>query len=217
VRTKAEAERVVSKITGYSAGNTQQQQVLMVVDRNNASDSFSFDKFGQELSALVPPSLTLKTINRGSTPDDATAHTDIINAINQGPLMVNYIGHGSLEVWTGASILSTSDVNALSNSNHLPVFVMMTCLNGYFPNPSRDSLAEALLRNNGSGAVAVWASSGMTEPNAQSQMNKQFYQLVFGKDAMTLGEAMQKAKEGVGDRDVRRTWILFGDPTMRIK
>ncbi|HEV7377405.1 MAG TPA: C25 family cysteine peptidase, partial [Pyrinomonadaceae bacterium] len=75
----------------------------------------------------------------------------------------------------------------------------------------------ALLRDSGSGAVAVWASSGMTEPLAQSLMNKQFYQLVFGKDAMTLGEAVQKAKEGVTDRDVRRTWILFGDPTMRIK
>jgi hypothetical protein len=48
-------------------------------------------------------------------------------------------------------------------------------------------------------------------------MNKQFYQLVFGKDAMTLGEAVQKAKESTGDMDVRRTWILFGDPTMKLR
>jgi hypothetical protein len=108
-------------------------------------------------------------------------------------------------------------MNALSNSNHLPVFVMMTCLNGYFPNPARDSLAEALLRNNGSGAVAVWASSGMTEPNAQSQMNKQLYNQVFGQTGITLGEAVQKAKESTGDMDVRRTWILFGDPTMKLR
>ncbi|HEV7375437.1 MAG TPA: C25 family cysteine peptidase, partial [Pyrinomonadaceae bacterium] len=216
VRTKAEAERVISKIRGYTTGSAQ-QQVLMVVDRNNASDSFSFDKLGQELGVLVPSSITVRTINRGSTPDDSTARTDIINAINEGPLMVNYIGHGSVEVWTGASILSASDINALSNSNHLPVFVMMTCLNGYFPNPVRESLAEALLRDSGSGAVAVWASSGMTEPLAQSLMNKQFYQLVFGKDAMTLGAAVQKAKESTGDMDVRRTWILFGDPTMKLR
>jgi hypothetical protein len=57
----------------------------------------------------------------------------------------------------------------------------------------------------------------MTEPLAQSLMNKQFYQLVFGKDAMTLGAAVQKAKESTGDMDVRRTWILFGDPTMKLR
>jgi hypothetical protein len=32
-----------------------------------------------------------------------------------------------------------------------------------------------------------------------------------------LGEAMRKAKQAVGDTDVRRTWILFGDPTMQMR
>lgn len=216
VRTKAEANQVVAKITGYTSSNAQ-QQVLMVVDKNNPNDNFSFAQTGAELGALLPPSVSINTISRASSNDDAALRSQIINAINQGPLMVNYLGHGSVEVWTGAPILSTTDTTALNNTNRLPIFVMMTCLNGYFPNPARDSLAEALLRNNGSGAVAVWASSGMTEPNAQSQMNKQLYSQVFNTDGTTLGEAVQKAKEGVTDRDVRRTWILFGDPTMRIK
>lgn len=216
VRTKAEADQVVAKITGYVPGNTQ-QQVLMVVDKNNAGDNFSFAQTGAELGTLLPPSIGMNTISRADNSDDSALHSQIVNAINQGPLMVNYVGHGSVEVWTGAPILITSDVNTLNNSNHLPVFVMMTCLNGYFPNPSRESLAEALLRDNANGAVAVWASSGMTEPNAQAQMNKQFYQSIFSADGATLGEAMQSAQENVGNEDVRRTWIFFGDPTMRIR
>jgi len=216
VRTKAEADRVINKITGYTSASAQ-QQVLMVVDRNNASDSFSFAQTGTELGSMLPSSISMNIINRANSSDDATAHTDIINAINQGPLMVNYIGHGSVEVWTGAPILSATDTSALNNTNHLPVFVMMTCLNGYFPNPARDSLAEALLRNNTSGAVAVWASSGMTEASAQAQMNRQLYAEVFGQEGMRLGEAVQKAKASTGDMDVRRTWVLFGDPTMRIR
>jgi hypothetical protein len=216
VRTKTEADLVVSKITGYTPGSLQ-QEVLLVVDKNSASDSFSFEQFGQELAPLVPSSLKLKTVNRASNADDVALHTQVVNAINQGPLVVNYVGHGSVEVWTGASLLSTSDTATLTNSNHLPVFVMMTCLNGYFPNPARDSLAESLLRKNSGGGVAVWASSGMTEPNVQSQMNKRFYQLVFGADSITLGTAVRKAKEGIDSGDVRRTWILFGDPTMRIR
>jgi hypothetical protein len=216
VRTKAEAERVINKITGYTPGNAQ-QQVLMVVDRNNASDTFSFAQTGAELSALLPSSISVNTINRGNSSDDAALHSQVVSAINQGPLVVNYLGHGSVEVWTGAPILSATDTSALNNANHLPVFVMMTCLNGYFANPSRDSLAEALMRNNTNGAVAVWASSGMTQANAQAQMNKELYKQVFNTEGLTLGEAVEKAKESTGDLDVRRTWILFGDPAMKLR
>jgi hypothetical protein len=41
-------------------------------------------------------------------------------------------------------------------------------------------------------------------------------QLFDGKD-ITLGEATIKAKIAARDVDVRRTWILFGDPTTRLK
>jgi hypothetical protein len=215
VNSASEADRVVAKIAGYKPGASL-QQVLMVIDRNNSSDGFSFAQAGHDAGALLPPSLTVNTIDRASG-TDAAVHSQIVDAINQGPLVVNYIGHGSVEVWTGAPILSTTDTGALSNSNHLPVFVMMTCLNGYYQNSARESLAESLLRDNSSGAVAVWASSGMTEPASQSELNQQFYRLLFGKEGMTLGEAAGKAKESITDTDVRRTWILFGDPTMKLQ
>src|SRR5262249_51373526 len=35
--------------------------------------------------------------------------------------------------------------------------------------------------------------------------------------ALTIGEAAAKAKIGVADQDVRKTWILFGDPAMRLR
>jgi hypothetical protein len=34
---------------------------------------------------------------------------------------------------------------------------------------------------------------------------------------MTLGEAVRKAKSSINDLDVRRTFILFGDPAMHVK
>jgi hypothetical protein len=40
---------------------------------------------------------------------------------------------------------------------------------------------------------------------------------IFTGRSTTLGEATVKAKAAVGDLDVRRTWILFGDPSARIK
>ena len=92
----------------------------------------------------------------------------------------------------------------------------MTCLNGYFDDPALDSLAESLLKAEG-GAVAVWASSGMCLPDDQATLNKEFYRQVFSGSAITIGEAARRAKQVATDADVRRTWILLGDPTMRLR
>jgi hypothetical protein len=121
-----------------------------------------------------------------------------------------------LDSWR-SDLLSRVDASQLVN-DHLPVFVMMTCLNGYFHDAGADSLGEALLKAETGGAIAVWASSGMTLPGAQAAMNQEFYRLVFsGKTALTLGEAARKAKLAVNDADVRRTWILIGDPLMKVR
>jgi hypothetical protein len=78
-------------------------------------------------------------------------------------------------------------------------------------------MAEALLKAKGGGAVAVWASSGLTEPDKQAVMNKELIRLLFGKESLTLGEATARAKASVSDQDIRKTWILFGDPTTRLR
>ncbi len=93
----------------------------------------------------------------------------------------------------------------------------MDCLNGYFQDPMNESLAEALMRNEQGGAIAVWGSSGMTLPYEQSLINQQLYSTLFGKTNLTLGEHVRFAKLAAADPDVRRTWILFGDPTLRLK
>ncbi|MGH9023119.1 MAG: C25 family cysteine peptidase, partial [Acidimicrobiia bacterium] len=61
------------------------------------------------------------------------------------------------------------------------------------------------------------ASSGLTEPHDQNLMNEELYrQLFYHPNPITLGEAMLAAKASVSDPDVRKTWILFGDPTLKL-
>jgi len=97
------------------------------------------------------------------------------------------------------------------------VFVAMNCLNGYFQDPALDSLAEALLKSPAGGAVAVWASSAITFPDGQGPMNQEFYRQVFAIPNSRLGDAAVRAKAATFDLDARRTWILLGDPTMRMR
>jgi hypothetical protein len=48
-------------------------------------------------------------------------------------------------------------------------------------------------------------------------MDEALTQILFSQPSVTLGDAVQFAKSGIADQDVRKTFILFGDPLMRLK
>ena len=117
------------------------------------------------METLLPENVTAEQIFR-SEGDDGTTRTRIIESINAGKLLVNYVGHGSVELWRGG-VFSSDDAATLANGAQLPFFITMTCLNGYFHDPyPTESLVESLLKAEGGGAIAVWASSGLTDPKA---------------------------------------------------
>jgi peptidase C25-like protein len=58
-----------------------------------------------------------------------------------------------------------------------------------------------------------------SQPVEQSAINQQLYRLLFDPNhqALSVGELMRRAKSAANDIDVRRTWILLGDPTMKLR
>jgi hypothetical protein len=211
-RTVEAAKSMVGKLVGYDQ-SAPIESVLLVADRK---EGYDFEGASQQLKNLIPANVRVEQLNRGQM-DDATAKGELLAAIERGERLINYTGHGTVNGWHGA-LLTNDDVSRLTNKEHLPVFVMMTCLNGYFADPGSTSLAESLVSAEDGGAVAVWASSGMTPPEGQAVMNQQLYRLIFaGNGNGFFGEMTQQAKQMVTDSDIRRTWILFGDPSMRLK
>jgi hypothetical protein len=58
----------------------------------------------------------------------------------------------------------------------------------------------------------------MTEPAAQSEANRELYRIIFAEGgAVRLGDAVRRAKAATADRDVRLTWVFFGDPSSRLR
>jgi hypothetical protein len=210
-RTAGEAETMVSKIVSYDSSRAS-SEALLVADGN---DGFDFESASERLRGVLPSSLRVTQLNRGRLDPD-TAKAELLAAFNRGQKLVNYMGHGSVNLWRG-NLLTNDDALALTNTG-LPLFVIMTCLNGYFHDAALDSLGESLLKAERGGAVAVWTSSGMTSPDGQEAANRELYRLLFSQgQKLTLGEAVVRAKASAQDSDVRSTWILLGDPTMRIK
>ncbi|HXI91908.1 MAG TPA: C25 family cysteine peptidase [Blastocatellia bacterium] len=211
-RTVAEAKMMIEKIGSYEK-SIPADESLLVSDRN---DGYDFEGANAQLIPLLPADVRVIEIKRGQL-GDQMARSLLIDAINRGQRLVNYAGHASANVWRG-NIFNSQDASRLQNQEHLSVFVMMNCLNGYFQDPAIESLAEALLRAPVGGAIAVWASSAMTYADGQSEMNKELYRQLFSSGpAVRLGDAVIRAKAMTFDAEVRETWILFGDPTMRVR
>ncbi|HEY1799727.1 MAG TPA: C25 family cysteine peptidase [Terriglobales bacterium] len=216
VQTADEAQTVVGKIVGYDSGQNAgawSSQALMVADKDDSVVPFT--QQAQTIQSLLPPSISVTDVFASSMTASA-AQQAVLNGINNGALLVNYDGHGSVEVWSDENLLTSALASSLTNGPRLPMFVIMNCLNGYFQDVYTVSMAESLLLANNGGAVAVWASSSLTSPGPQFQMDQAFTSAVF-TPGETIGDAIQAAKSAITDSDVRRTFILFGDPSQRLQ
>jgi len=216
VSTVDDANTVTGKIAAYESQSTNgswTSNALMVADKN---DTESFTQDSQSVQASLPASMQVTNILVDTTGTSA-ARTDITNAINSGQSLVNYLGHGSEEQWSGSDIFDTSTVPSLTNSSQLPVFLIMDCLNGFFQDVYAQPLGVTLLLAPQGGAVAVLSSSGLNQPAPQTTLDSLVVQGAFNSSNPVLGDAVVKAKAGITDQDVRKTYILLGDPAMQVK
>lgn len=224
-RNPTEAALEISKIVNFLPSNVPQSALLVADDPTGYYFNFEIanDQVEAQLHALIP-SMTVQRINKRTDPN---AHANIISkafgtqsvplAPDQGQALVNYSGHGNVNTWTGANIFNTTDAVAAANGNKLPLVLVMNCLNGYFQDPRLDGIAEGFMKAQSGGAIAVFASSGETIPDGQHDMSNRLYQLLYGSQPIALGDAIKDAKGFTNDIDVRRTWIFFGDPSMKIR
>jgi hypothetical protein len=180
---------------------------------SDVSPDYDFIALNQRVSDQLPPSIPKFFINR-LEPDSKNL---LISNINQGRYLVNYSGHGSAGSWNGEWI-NLNDATALTNAPNYTLFFMLTCLNGYFLRTDFDCLGEALMKAQNGGAAAVWASTGKTTPDVQEVLALRFYNQLNVGTMTRFGDLIKDAKQNViGGRDVRLSWALLGDPTMKIR
>jgi hypothetical protein len=149
----------------------------------------------------------------------------IINAVNAGPFVVNYAGHGAPRVWSSLQIMrytpnspATNDVINFTNSGgNLSLFLMLTCLNGFFADITDDSIAEGVMKLPTGGSPTTWASTGSTTPNIQEEMALVFFDLLGQGTYTRLGDATHAAKLNATSPEVPLTWAIIGDPALKIK
>lgn len=216
VRTAADASLLVSKIIHYERGTyggSWNSQALIIGDQNVDAN---FSSAVAASATAMPSSLNVSQILADGMDPDA-ARTQILGALNKGALLLDYHGHGSEQQWSFSNLFNSDDAATLSNGGKLPMYLLMDCLNGFFQDVYAESLAESVLLAPNGGAVAVWASSGFTDQAPQVSMNQALLNQLSLNPKDSIGRLILRAKSNVTDKDVRRTWILFGDPAMKLQ
>jgi hypothetical protein len=213
-RSPSDLQNLVAKLIAAPTFDTAEAAsgtgpVLFVADQDDELSNFVAS--AASLRAAVAGPWRTVAVNRGVTPDPVGA---LRQAMALRPPFVSYIGHGAEDLWAG-NLLTGDSITALGGGGAGAFWSSLTCLNGFFQDVYKTSLAETLLAQPSGGAFGVWTSSGLTNLTSQQEMGQAFTVGLL-IDGLTAGEAARRAKGQTTDLDVRRTWTLLGDPTWRL-
>ncbi len=216
VRTPAEAEVIIGKILAYEQAGAADWKQRVVVVADNPDSGGDFDQAAADIIGLAPNPAQVTPI-RLSVLGAAGARAAVLASFNSGAGLVNYVGHGSTQNWAAEHILTSTDAAALTNTGQPAIVVGMTCLNGFHHDLYTTSLGKALVLAPG-GAVATWSSSSLTASPDQHGANVGLLDALYGLEPATrLGDAIRRAKLGTNSLEVRQSWTLLGDPTLRLR
>ncbi len=144
----------------------------------------------------------------------------LLKRINNGTLILNYVGHGAPDIWADERVLlENRDMDRIQNQNKLPLWIAATCDFGRFDDPMEQGMAEKLFVAKERGGIAFLTSARLAYATDNTELNRKFYEQLFRGDygpTERLGVALTNAKinnySGINDQK----YHLFGDPTMRL-
>lgn len=149
----------------------------------------------------------------------------INEAVNQGSLMINYIGHGGVRGLAHQRVLTFEDIESWNNRYHMPVFMTATCEFSSFDQPDPEALSAGVrivLKPEG-GTPAMFTTTRLAWSGNNLTLNNNFMQIVFERDEMgdhhRLGDLIRIAKNQSGGASIPmqlRNFVLLGDPSMQM-
>lgn len=228
VKTREEAERVVNKIIRYSTSNSTlgrwRNEVLYIADDGDAN---VHARHAEDLSRIVDlgsgfnsKKIYLDAFEQEITPSrqrsPATTRA-IMDAIESGAFLVNYIGHGNERLWMSEQVLTISEIEEFKNFQKLPIFVTATCEFGRYDDPLQFSGAEHLLLSD-QGAIALLTTTRPVFSSTNFILNQAFHKNLLAMtldNTIRLGDIIRQTKNNSLVGAVNRNFALLGDPMMR--
>ena len=161
--------------------------------------------------------------------DPGATQQDVLDAVNKGVSLINYLGHGSGSSW-GTTRFSNSYMSKLDNGWKMPILFDVACLNGRFVNFTGfgESWMRAGSLEKPAGLVAyVGATTSMAwvpPIHVQAEINKNLivnetYKTVGGlyMNGIMKGLELYTAEPKGDGVQILEQWHLFGDSTLQVR
>ena len=140
--------------------------------------------------------------------------------VNNGALVINYVGHGGENGLAHEKILTIDDINGWKGFNNMPVLLTATCSFSRWDDPLFQSAGELTLLNPNGGAIALFTTTRIVFANENKSINEAFLKSLFDSTNIgstnTLGDIFRKSKNfnGLGLSINQRNFTLLGDPSL---
>ena len=151
----------------------------------------------------------------------------MVNAIDNGALVLNYFGHGGEEGLAGERIFLKPNILSLRNFLKLNCFVTVTCEYTKFDNPFRQTAGEFTYWSKEAGAIGLItttrqifvsfaiAFNNILEPYLFSFSNNDSYE-DYEYPSMAEALRLTKIDPAISSNNQRRLVFFIGDPAMKL-
>lgn len=151
---------------------------------------------------------------------------EIKSLINNGVFFTMHIGHGLMDTW-GPPEFRTSHIAELDNKEKLPVVFSICCLTGKY-NSSNDCLAEAFLKKENGGCVAIIAATRESFSPTSANLARTLIDAIWPTDSIKpmyeIGKILNWGLTQCEHNHLydyylqyhREIFHCFGDPSMMI-
>lgn len=152
---------------------------------------------------------------------------ELVNAIDNGALVVNYFGHGGEDGLAQERILLKTDIEGFRNFNKFNCFVTVTCEFTKFDNPYKETAGEFTYWNKQAGAIGLITTTRQIFVNFAISFNNLLGQYLFSYsdndtyedyEYPSMAEALRLTKNNpsITGQSQNRLIFFIGDPAMKL-
>ena len=192
------------------------EQLLHVPQSETLAKSHIPDNFQKNKIYLS----NFKTVNTGLGRRKPDVNAAILDAMNNGNLIFNYIGHGNPDVWAHENVFERSlSIPQLRNKNYF-FLTAATCDFGKYDDPNLQSATEEMILMENAGMIGGLSAVRPVFSNSNAALNNDFYDFMLGeKDSLgfpvPIGQAYFRLKNKRTSSNDEK-FHLFGDPLLRL-
>jgi len=237
VTTEEEAKSMVEKLRSYyssdSYGNWKNKATIIADDAENNETVHQVNAENM-IAAQLEYSAEYLNIEKIYLDDYEQVYTStgnsypdvnktIIDNINNGTLLLTWVGHGNPKTWAHEDIFNSSSINSLQNKNKYPFIVTATCDYTPFDDHTIQTGGEQLFLAPNSGAIALLTTVRQVYSTKNERLVKNIYKYIFeshleqnaNQKPKTIGECVALGKNETGDFNMR-SFVVIGDPAITL-